>query len=447
MEDLIKVYYDEVSKPIFFTDSKKILWSNKAAQDFLQSKIFVKKILGLKYPNREFDESFISEGKRYKANVKPFKDCFYVEVLEDHCNPESILRKYYDGLTTPVFLCRGNNIIWHNVAAVELFSNKRIKQNILKFKNFEKEGKETFICGDFFYKVLIRPFEDSFYVEIFEQSPVGFNAKKETIPATNEILQSEILDTIARNVVHDVSQALTQISEILEKNNDFSGLKFVDIILKRMYSFMRATNLCYEYEVLLKETDNINAEVVDIFVEIDALCSAVKSLISKSDISFEWVVPDDKIFCDIDMHKLSFALFHVICNSYSFSIPGSEIKVFARIDDNNNINIDVCDKGIGIPRNILDKVLKPFFSYDSFSGDIAGVGLGLTYAGLFVNKVNGMIKIDSTKNGTKVSLSIPIVPLSDVMGLSSHIVRYGDSKYDNMIATLIGNFNDQKLKI
>lgn len=256
-----------------------------------------------------------------------------------------------------------------------------------------------------------------------------------------EVLESEVLDNIARSVVHDISQALSQISEILEKNDNFAGLKFVDIILKRMYSFIRATNLCYEYEILLQEKDNMNAEIVDIFVEIDALCSAIKSLIGKSQISFEWDVPDDKIFCDIDMHKLGFALFHIICNSYRFSLPGSEIKVVARLDEYNFIRIDVYDNGVGISKEISDKILKPFFSRDEASGDIAGVGLGLTYVGLFADKVNGTLEITPLEKGTKVSLSMPIVPLSDVMGLSSHIVNYGDGKYDNMVLTLIGDLN------
>ena len=191
----------------------------------------------------------------------------------------------------------------------------------------------------------------------------------------------------------------------------------------------------------------MNAEIVDIFVEIDALCSAIKSLIGKSQISFEWDVPDDKIFCDIDMHKLGFALFHIICNSYRFSSPGSEIKVVARLDEYNFVQIDVYDNGVGISKDKLDKVLKPFFSYDSSSGDIAGVGLGLTYVGLFADKVNGSVKITSTSEGTKVSLSMQIGPLSDVMGLSSHIVNYGDGKYDNMVLSLIGDLSDHEQKV
>ena len=447
MEDSIKIFYEGLKTPTFFIEEGEISWKNKAASRLDKNKKIVKKILELKFSKKETHQCFVIEGVKYEVVVRPFKDSFFIEIFKEDLNVKNLIQKYYEGLKTPVFLCRGNNIIWHNVAATEFFSDSKFKQSILKYNNCKEEVRETFICNDNFFKVFIRPFEEFFYVEIVEKQSVGFNSYNEQKIETNELLESEILDNISRSVVHDVSQALSQISDILEKNNNFAGLEFVDIILKRMYSFMRATNLCYEYEILLKEKDNMNAEIVDIFVEIDALCSAIKSLIGKSQVSFKWDVPKDKIFCDIDMHKLGFALFHLICNSYRFSNPGSEVKVTAKLDKENYIVIEVCDTGVGIPKDMLDKVLKPFFSYDGFSGDIAGVGLGLTYVGLFADKVNGSFNIDSSKEGTRVTLSMPIVSLSDVMGLSSHIVNYNESKYDNMVATLVGALHEQKLKV
>ena len=304
---------------------------------------------------------------------------------------------------------------------------------------------KTFICNDEYFKVCVRPFDDFYYVEILEKQPVGFSVVKEQNKVTNDLSETEILDSIARSVVHDISQALSQISEILEKNNNLSGLEFVDIILKRMYSFIRATNLCYEYELLLQERNNMNTEIVDIFVEIDALCTAIKSLIGKSQVSFEWEVPKEKVFCVLFMHKLGFALFHLICNSYRFSTPGGKIKVTAAMDEFKNIKIEVRDNGIGIPEEMKDKVLKPFFSHDRLTGDIAGVGLGLTYVGLFADKVNGSVEVSSTEeDGTRVLFSMPIVSLSDVMGLSSHIINYMKGRYDNMVSTLIGSLHDRK---
>ena len=438
MENSIKIYYDGLNTPIFLFSKEKFIWHNKFSEKLAKNKKLIKKILEVGFSSQECRKTLTLDKKRYEILIRPFKELFFVEIFEESLKSLKLIQNYYETLKTPVFLCSANNLIWHNSSAIEFLSNVKLKNNILSFKDCKEEEKQTFICGDYFYKVFVRPCGEFYYVEIVEKLPVGFKTKKEIyFYSENDVLESEILDNITRNVVHDVSQALSQISEILEKNNNFAGLEFVDIILKRMYSLMRATNLSYEYELLLQEKDNMNAEIVDIFVEIDALCSAVKSLMRKSQVKFEWQVPNEKIFCDIDMHKLGFVLFHLICNSYRFCQPSGLIKLVAKMDG-NNVNIEISDNGIGIPKNMLDKVLKPFFSYDRTSGDIAGVGLGLTYVGLFADRVNGKFKIDSTKEGTKFSLSMPIVSLSDVMGLSSHIVKYNESRYDSMVTTLVG---------
>lgn len=445
MENFIKNYYENFKTPTLIFEKGKLLWQNKSAQDCIKHKRFIKKILELKFEGTETRQNFVFNAREYVAVIRPFENLFVVEIIEETKSTANLMKKFYDSLKTPVFLCKGSNLVWQNISATDYFSNTKLKQNILQFKDCEVEEVKTFICNDEYFKVCVRPFDDFYYVEILEKQPVGFSVVKEQNKVTNDLSETEILDSIARSVVHDISQALSQISEILEKNNNLSGLEFVDIILKRMYSFIRATNLCYEYELLLQERNNMNTEIVDIFVEIDALCTAIKSLIGKSQVSFEWEVPKEKVFCDIDMHKLGFALFHLICNSYRFSTPGGKIKVTAAMDEFKNIKIEVRDNGIGIPEEMKDKVLKPFFSHDRLTGDIAGVGLGLTYVGLFADKVNGSVEVSSTEeDGTRVLFSMPIVSLSDVMGLSSHIINYMKGRYDNMVSTLIGSLHDRK---
>ncbi len=445
MENFIKNYYENFKTPTLMFEKGKLLWQNKSAQDCIKHKRFIKKVLELKFEDTETRQNFVFNAREYVAVIRPFENLFVVEIIEETKSTANLMKKFYDNLKTPVFLCKGSNLVWQNISATDYFSNTKLKQNILQFKDCEVEEVKTFICNDEYFKVCVRPFDDFYYVEILEKQPVGFSVVKEQNNVTNDLSETEILDSIARSVVHDISQALSQISEILEKNNNLSGLEFVDIILKRMYSFIRATNLCYEYELLLQERNNMNTEIVDIFVEIDALCTAIKSLIGKSQVSFEWEVPKEKVFCDIDMHKLGFALFHLICNSYRFSTPGGKIKVTATMDDFKNIKIEVRDNGIGISEEMKDKVLKPFFSHDRLTGDIAGVGLGLTYVGLFADKVNGSVEVSSTEeDGTRVLFSMPIVSLSDVMGLSSHIINYMKGRYDSMVSTLIGSLHDRK---
>ncbi|MGF1669103.1 MAG: sensor histidine kinase, partial [Balneolaceae bacterium] len=69
--------------------------------------------------------------------------------------------------------------------------------------------------------------------------------------------------------------------------------------------------------------------------------------------------------------------------------------------DNNTITIEIEDNGPGIPDEIKDKVLQPFFTTKKGTD---GTGLGLSITHDIVKAHGGTLKIDSLKNGTKMSI-------------------------------------------
>ena len=71
----------------------------------------------------------------------------------------------------------------------------------------------------------------------------------------------------------------------------------------------------------------------------------------------------------------------------------------------------------------MEKVFAPFFSYDNLTGDVAGSGLGLTYAKLFATSFGGDLAIESKvgkHSGTTVTMTIPINATAE-MDLNSKI--------------------------
>ena len=91
------------------------------------------------------------------------------------------------------------------------------------------------------------------------------------------------------------------------------------------YSFLRAVDLFREYCNLQQK--NVDLEVVDLFEEVNCLCSTISALKRNSEIPFDWIVPEESVFCEVDIHKFGFALFHLVCNAYKFSAESNKIKV------------------------------------------------------------------------------------------------------------------------
>ncbi len=342
---------------------------------------------------------------------------------------DNTIQKFYSKLKTPIFYCNVREIVWHNESATNLFKNHHFRQYILQLKQPKCELTKVFICDEHYYKVLIRPFDDAFFLEVVEHWSLN-----STLDTSISLNAPEILDSVVRNSSHQIFQATVALSKVLEELDLIQNLKYLDKIADATYRMLRATNLYYEYDLLLQ--GKTITEIVDIFGEIDALCSTVNSLMQKSGVIFNWSVPSDKIFCDIDIHKFSFALFHLICNAYTFTVAKNEIKVVVENVDNKLIKIEITDNGSGISPGILDKVVNPYFSYDSLTGDVAGCGLGLTYATVFVKNSGGTLTINSENGQTTVSVTLPVTAISESEGLSSHVVDYEIGKYGYLVATM-----------
>ncbi len=84
----------------------------------------------------------------------------------------------------------------------------------------------------------------------------------------------------------------------------------------------------------------------------------------------------------------------------------------------NFMRIDVADSGCGILQEAQSKLFQPYTQAD---GDVSkkygGTGLGLFIVKMIVERMRGIIKLDSMKNvGTRFQIMLPIVEESPVFG-------------------------------
>ena len=117
-----------------------------------------------------------------------------------------------------------------------------------------------------------------------------------------------------------------------------------------------------------------------------------------------------------DRDKLSDVFTNVISNAIRFSPDGSTIKIAAHKTFQDNIEIDVEDAGSGIATESMGEIFEPFAGIEDtlhhHSGTTEygskGAGLGLAIVRRFVELHGGVVKIDSTPQGTRVKISLPL---------------------------------------
>jgi signal transduction histidine kinase len=118
---------------------------------------------------------------------------------------------------------------------------------------------------------------------------------------------------------------------------------------------------------------------------------------------------------NVDRVKFKQVLHNILDNAFKYSPKGGDISL-AVYESDGFVEIEIADQGIGISAENRDKVFERFFRVDK-SGNIPGIGLGLTIAKEVMHFFNGDIRIISYPNeGSSVILHFPtlIHPTSDV---------------------------------
>ncbi|MDX6806586.1 sensor histidine kinase [Terrihabitans rhizophilus] len=110
-----------------------------------------------------------------------------------------------------------------------------------------------------------------------------------------------------------------------------------------------------------------------------------------------------------DRRALKQILLNLVSNAVKFTPPGGRVTVRAR-PVGGAINIYVEDTGIGIPREALSKLGRPFEQVENqFTKTHKGSGLGLAIARSLVELHNGSMRIRSTVGaGTIVLVRLPL---------------------------------------
>ena len=153
----------------------------------------------------------------------------------------------------------------------------------------------------------------------------------------------------------------------------------------------------------------LEASRVDVGDVISRSAALVRHRAEKAGLKL--IVPTNVILptCIADQTKLKQILLNLLSNAIKFTPPGGEIRVVARLDDRNRIEIAVCDTGVGMAAADIPKAMAPFGQIDNvMTRRHEGTGLGLPLTKHLVELHGGSLEIESAPGaGTTVRIRLP----------------------------------------
>jgi signal transduction histidine kinase len=168
--------------------------------------------------------------------------------------------------------------------------------------------------------------------------------------------------------------------------------KKAHVIIENLISFAEPVELkkgSLEPTVLIEEC------ITDLQSQINAQGIEIKRIHGKS-------VPQ----INADAERVREALFNIILNAVQAMPEGGILTLGCRSYDNNEIEIEIADTGIGIPEEVQSKIFYPLFTTKEEGW---GIGLGLSTSYRIIEKHGGRIDFKSKeKEGTRFFIRLPV---------------------------------------
>ena len=183
--------------------------------------------------------------------------------------------------------------------------------------------------------------------------------------------------------------------DMFDPNNLEHSRKYIPIIKNEIDRI-----LVLLQDFLLVNKTNMNCDIMDINMLIDEVSDKVKCFMDSNSINFQINTIDDEVFINGDYNRLCQVLINILKNSIEAESKNITLTLS---ESDNKLLININDDGIGISKEIMDKIYEPFYTTKR-----SGTGLGVSLSKEIINAHNGNIEYSSVEgNGTEVKIILP----------------------------------------
>lgn len=209
------------------------------------------------------------------------------------------------------------------------------------------------------------------------------------------------------NAILGISEALQE--EVYGSLNDdqFQSLRSIEESGRHLLSLINDI-----LDLSKMEAGKLDLEIRSVSVE--SVCHASLRLIKqnahKKRLKVHSTIDTSVNTIQADERRVKQILVNLLSNAVKFTLEGGEIGLEVTGDkDKKQVNITVWDNGIGIAKDDISRLFRPFVQLDSrLSREYTGTGLGLSLVYKMVELHGGSVSVDSEiGKGTRFTVSLP----------------------------------------
>ena len=231
------------------------------------------------------------------------------------------------------------------------------------------------------------------------------------------------------NISHEFYSPMTLILSPLEKlvtsfSVDEKIKNSLALIYRNAKRLQRMTNQLKDLNKLETGDLQLSLSRGDIVLFVKEIYHSFQDYAKDHQIDFQFESNQDQQIAWFDSDKVDKIIYNLLSNAFKFTSDKGKVKVAISVitsgtnskpEDGKNrpskyIEIMVCDTGIGIPKDKIEKIFKRFYHLEELGGyHFEGSGVGLAFVCDLLKLYKGDISVKSTEGqGTTFIVQIPI---------------------------------------
>ncbi len=269
-----------------------------------------------------------------------------------------------------------------------------------------------FPIGELFHRMIVVMFVTPF---AYLTALVRHSTFKEMEQQTQKVVEASNLQTLAElsgSIAHEINNPLAIIGGYCHQMSKMLDNEEVDIPkLKKMLSqvnntVFRISKIIIGLRRISRKEDGDEIEQTSVGSIIEESVSLFRESCKVQGIELKIDIKnyDQKIEC----HTVQ--IVQVIINLLKNAIDAVEtcdqkVITVSESAEKDFVRIEIIDSGVGIAKDIMDKISSPFFSTKPLG---KGTGLGLSLCRRIVSSHNGELEVSSEPGETRFSFTLPI---------------------------------------
>ncbi len=241
-----------------------------------------------------------------------------------------------------------------------------------------------------------------------ERIQLSHQAEQAEILQARENLERALLNSIShdlRTPLVSITGALDTLRERVRTLTIEARLELLDTAWEEAERLNRFVGNLLDMTKLEAGAVKLRRELVDVQDLVGCSLAALERRLGTRKVDLH--VPSTLPPVRMDMTLMTQVLVNLLDNALKYSPDASPIEIAARADA-SRLNIEVADRGPGIPAQDLKRVFEKFYRIPVPEG-VSGTGLGLSICKGIVEAHGGTIRAENrTGGGLKIIVTLPL---------------------------------------